>query len=236
MGDKRPAEQKPKGSGNPNRINRLLVKKAQADYSALTNMVVLTNLALNSEQNLELRIGLRGQKARLRMVRNRLTMKAFNDLGLKEAQKLFLGPTCIVDAEDPVTAAKVAVELTTKYAKSLKIAGGVLEGKLLNADEVKSLSKSKTKPQLIGDVVMLANSPGAKIAAQLKGPGGRIAGAIKALVEKLEKAAPAVEAVAAAPVMEAAVAAEASPATPAAPVAEAAPVTPAADAAPAATA
>lgn len=229
MGDKRPADQKPKGSGNPNRINRLLVKKAQTDYSALTNMVVLTNLALNSEQNLELRIGLRGQKARLRMVRNRLTMKAFNDLGLKEAQKLFLGPTCIVDAEDPVTAAKVAVELTTKYAKSLKIAGGVLEGKLLNADEVKSLSKSKTKPQLIGDVVMLANSPGAKIAAQLKAPGGRIAGAIKALVEKLEKAAPPVEAVAVA-------AAPAVEAVAAAPAAEAAPATPAADAAPAATA
>ncbi len=190
MADRRPADQKPKGSGNPNRINRLLVKKAQTDYGKLTNMVVLVNLAVNSEQNQEIRNTLREKKTRLRMVRNRLTMKAFNDLGLKEAQKLFLGPTCIVDAEDPVTAAKIAVDLVTKFSKSLKLAGGVLEGKLLNAKEVESLAKSKTKPELLGDVVMLAKSPGARVAAALKGPGGRIAGAIKALVVKLEKGAP----------------------------------------------
>ena len=187
MADRRPADQKPKGSGNPNRINRLLTKKVSTDYSKLTNMVVLTNLAVNSEQNQEIRSTLREKKTRLRIVRNRLTMKAFTELGLKEAQKLFLGPTCIVDAEDPVTAAKVATELVEKFSKSLKLVGGVLEGKLLNADEVKALAKMKAKPELIGDVVLLSKSPGAKLAAQLKGPGGRIAGAIKALVAKLEK-------------------------------------------------
>jgi large subunit ribosomal protein L10 len=187
MADRRPKESKPKGSGNPNRINRLLVKKAQNDYGKLTNMVVLVNLRVNSEQNQEMRNTLREKKTRLRIVRSRLTMQAFNELGLKDAQKLFLGPTCIVDAEDPVTAAKVAVDLVTKYNKSLKLAGGILEGKLLDAKEVEALSKSKTRPELLGDVVMLAKSPGSRVAAQLKGPGGRIAGAIKALVEKLEK-------------------------------------------------
>jgi large subunit ribosomal protein L10 len=68
------------------------------------------------------------------------------------------------------------------------LVGGILEGKLLNADEIKSLAKSKTKPEMIGDVVGAAKSPGAKIAGALKGPGSKIAGAIKALVEKLEKA------------------------------------------------
>src|SRR4051812_46191674 len=110
MADRRPQDKKPKGSGNPNRINRLLVKKAQVDYSKMTNMVVLTNLSVNSEQNQEIRGKLRETKTRLHIVRNRLTMKAFQELGLKEAQKLFLGPTCIIDAEDPVTAAKIAVE------------------------------------------------------------------------------------------------------------------------------
>jgi large subunit ribosomal protein L10 len=188
MADRRPADKKPKGSGNPNRINRLLVKKASADYGKLTNMVVLQNLRVNSEQNSEMRATLREKKSKLRIVRNRLTMKAFKELGLNDAEKLFVGPTCIVDAEDPVTAAKVAVELVEKFNKSLKLTGGVLEGKLLNADEVKALAKSKTKPELIGDVVLLSKSPGSKIAGQIKGPGGRIAGAIKALVEKLEKA------------------------------------------------
>lgn len=188
MADKRPTDQKPKGAGQPNRINRLLKEKAQKEYEKLTNMVVLSNLKIDSEQNLEIRTELRAKKLRLKMVRSRLTMKAFQELGLKDAQKLFLGPTLIVDAEDPVTCAKVSVELVTKYKDSIKLVGGILEGKLLNADEIKSLAKSKTKPEMIGDVVGAAKSPGAKIAGALKGPGSKIAGAIKALVEKLEKA------------------------------------------------
>lgn len=188
MADKRPADQKPKGAGQPNRINRLLKDKAQKEYASLTNMVVLSNLKIDSEQNLEIRTELRAKKLRLKMVRSRLTMKAFQELGLKDAQKLFLGPTLIVDAEDPVTCAKVSVELVTKYKDAIKLVGGVLEGKLLNADEIKSLAKSKTKPELIGDVVGAAKGPGARVAGALKGPGSKIAGAIKALVEKLEKA------------------------------------------------
>lgn len=187
MADRRPAGQKPKGSGNPNRINRLLVKKASTDYSKLTNIVVLTNLAVNSEQNNEIRHTMHEKKARLHMVRNRLTKKAFADLGV-DAEKLFVGPTCILDAEDPVTAAKIGVELAGKYSKSLKLTGGLLEGKLLTAKEVEALSKYKTKPEMLSEVVGLTRGPGARVAAQLKGPGGRIAGAIKALVEKLEKA------------------------------------------------
>jgi len=188
MADKRPADQKPKGAGQPNRINRLLKEKAQKEYEKLTNMVVLSNVKIDSEQNLEIRTELRAKKLRLKMVRSRLTMKAFQELGLKDAQKLFLGPTLIVDADDPVTCAKVSVELVTKYKDAIKLVGGILEGKLLNADEIKSLAKSKTKPEMIGDVVGAAKSPGAKIAGALKGPGSKIAGAIKALVEKLEKA------------------------------------------------
>ncbi len=218
MADRRPQDKKPKGSGNPNRINRLLVKKVEADYSKMTNMVLLVNLKVTSEENQEIRNTLRESKIKLRMVRNRLSMKAFSELGLKDAQKLFLGPTCIVDADDPVTAAKVACDLVGKYKNSLKLAGGILEGKLLDAKEVEALAKSKTKPQLLADVVSMTKSPGARIAGALKGPGGRLAGAIKALVEKLEKGEAAV-AVAAAP-------AEAAPAA-AAPAAPAGDVKPA---------
>jgi large subunit ribosomal protein L10 len=209
MADRRPPDKKPKGSGNPNRINRLLVKKVETDYGKLTNMVLLVNLKVTSEENQEIRTTLRDKKIKLRMVRNRLSMKAFNELGLKDAEKLFLGPTCIVDADDPVTAAKVAVDLVAKFKNSLKLAGGILEGKLLSPKEVESLAKSKTKPELLAEVMGMAKGPGSRLSAQLKGPGGRIAGVIKALVEKLEKAAPAEAPAAAA---EAAPAGEAKPA------------------------
>ncbi|MCW8132714.1 MAG: 50S ribosomal protein L10 [Planctomycetota bacterium] len=188
MADRRPKSEKPVGSGNPNRINRLLTATVRKDYESLSNMVMLTNLGLNSEENNELRAETRGKNVRMRVVRNRLTLNAFREMGLKDAEKLFAGQTAIVDAEDPVVAAKLAVEFCKKFEKKLKIVGAVVEGKILGPKEVEALSQSKSKPELLADVVMLSKSPGARIAAQLKGPGGKIAGAIKALVEKLEKA------------------------------------------------
>jgi large subunit ribosomal protein L10 len=187
MADKRPADKKPKGSGNPNRINRLLVKKAMSEFKSLTNLVVLSNTGIDSEQNAEIRVGLRDKKMKFQMVRNRLAMKALSDLGLKDSSALFKGPTCVLGGDDPVAAAKVALELVAKYEKSIKLVGGLLEGKVLSAAEIKQLSKSKSKPELLGDVVALTRGPGGRVAAALKGPGSRIAGAIKALVEKLEK-------------------------------------------------
>jgi large subunit ribosomal protein L10 len=181
------------------------VKKATTDFKSLSNMILLSNLGVTSEQNQELRSVVREKKMKFRMVRNRLTQKAFSDLGLKDSSAIFKGPTFVLDGPDPVESAKTALELVTKYEKTIKLVGGLLEGKLLTVDEVKSLSKSKSKPELLGDVVAQMRGPGGRVAAALKGPGSRIAGAIKALVEKLEKsavpaAAPAEAAPAAAPV------------------------------------
>src|SRR5437763_11678928 len=111
MADKRPADKKPKGSGKPNRINRLLVQKAGEDLKALSNVIVLINIGINSEQNAEIRANVREKKLKFHQVRNRLTMKALTDLGLKESNKLFQGPTVMLDGADPVIAAKTALEL-----------------------------------------------------------------------------------------------------------------------------
>jgi len=124
MADKRPADKKPKGSGNPNRINRLLVKKATEDFKALSNLVLLTNLGITSEQNQELRATIREKKMKFRMVRSRLTMKAFSDLG-EGLRRALQSPTCVLDGADPVEAAKAAMELVEKYNRTIKLVGGL---------------------------------------------------------------------------------------------------------------
>ena len=60
--------------------------------------------------------------------------------------------------------------MAEKYVKTIKLVGGLLEGKLLSSDEVKSLSKSKSKPELLGDVVGLMRGPGSRIAGALDTP------------------------------------------------------------------
>lgn len=187
MADRRPASEKPKGSGNPNRINRMLTGLVQKTYTAQSNLIVLTNKGLNSEQNTELRGGLRSKGIKLRIVRNRLTLRAFRDMGVKEAEKLFAGQTALVEGEDPVAAAKLALEFTKKFEGKLVVVGGLVEGKFLTPAEVTALSKAKSKPEMLAEVAGLIKGPGASLAAHIKGMGGKIAGQIKTITERLEK-------------------------------------------------
>jgi large subunit ribosomal protein L10 len=187
MADRQLPSHKPKGADQPNRINRLLVAQMAKDYGAQTNLIMVSNRGLDSEETSELRGSAKSQGLRIRVVRSRLTVRAFRDLGLKEAEKLFSGPTAIIDAADPVTAAKVAMEFVRKFDKKLVVVGGLVEGKILDAKQIEALSRSKNKKELLADVAGQVLGPGALLAAQLKGPGGRVAGAIKARVEKLEE-------------------------------------------------
>jgi large subunit ribosomal protein L10 len=188
MADRRLPSEKPKGADKPSRINRLLVSQATKAYGKQTNLVLVSNQGLNSEQTTELRSKLRLQGIKMRVVRSRLTLRAFKEMGVKEAEKMFSGPTAIIDGEDPVMAAKIALEFCKKFEKKMKVIGGLVEGQILDANQIVTLSKSKSRKQLLADISGQARGPGGRLVAAIKGPGGKLAGQIKALVEKLEKA------------------------------------------------
>lgn len=177
---------KQKGAAKPNRINRLLLEKAKKDFASLSNLVMIKNLGLNSEETTEVRSGMREKGITLQVVRNRISILAFREMGVEEAEKLFDGPTAVIEAEDPVVAAKIATEFCEKFDKKLAIVGGLVEGKVVDAKGVVSLSKSKSRPELLADIAGIALSPGARLAGALVGPGGRLAAVVKAVIEKLE--------------------------------------------------
>jgi large subunit ribosomal protein L10 len=191
MADRRLPSEKPQGAGKPSRINRLLVAQVAKSYSKETNLVLVSNQGLNSEQTTALRSSLRSKGIRMRVVRSRITVRAFTEMGIKDAAKLFSGPTAIIDGEDPVTAAKVALEFCAKFKNKLQVIGGLVEGQLLDAKQIVTLSKSKSRKEMLAEISGQAKGPGGRLVGAIMGPGGKLAGQIKVLVEKLEKAAPA---------------------------------------------
>jgi large subunit ribosomal protein L10 len=76
-----------------------------------------------------------------------------------------------------------------KKLKTFEVKGAFLEGSVLDAAGAIELSKMLNRAELQGQIVMLALSPGARVAACAVSPGGIIAGCIKALAEEKEKEA-----------------------------------------------
>jgi large subunit ribosomal protein L10 len=181
----------------PSRLKEMMLSEVGERYRGVENMIFVGYRGLSSLAIAEFRTELRKDHVHLRVVRNRIAVRAFEELGRPDkVQDLFDGPTAVMDGEDPVAMAKVALAFAKRNEK-LEVKGGVVEGQVLTAREIRQLSTMPGRRDLQAGLVGLMLSPGARLAAVLSAPAGVLAGAIKALVEKLEKSPAAPEAPAA---------------------------------------
>ena len=181
----------------PSRLKEMMLTETKSRFRDVDNMIFVGYRGLSSLAIAEFRNELRKDHVHLRVVRNRIAVRAFEELGRPDKVKdLFDGPTAVMDGEDPVAMAKVALAFAKRNEK-LEVKGGVVEGQVLTAREIRQLSTMPGRRDLQAGLVGLMLSPGARLAAVLSAPAGVLAGAIKALVEKLEKSPAAPEAPAA---------------------------------------
>ncbi len=111
-----------------------------------TEVVVVTqNSGLTVAQVTELRRQMRAAGASFKVAKNRLVCLALEGTPYAPLKNLFKGPTGIAYANDPVAAAKVAVEFAKKNDK-LVVIGGAMGETVLDAEGVKSLASLPSAP------------------------------------------------------------------------------------------
>ncbi|MBN1766732.1 MAG: 50S ribosomal protein L10 [Sedimentisphaerales bacterium] len=169
-------------------VKQYIQKELKQRYENVNELIVVSVRGIKGVDNNIMRGDLLDKQIRLNVVSNSLAGRVFDDLGMAGVREVLVGPSAVVyGADDIVDLAKVLVEWEKKL-EAFQIKGGYLEGKVLDAEAAKALSKLPSRVELQGTVVAIAISPGARVAGLLGSPGGRIAGCIKALIEKLEAA------------------------------------------------
>jgi large subunit ribosomal protein L10 len=116
--------------------------------------------------------------------------RALEGKDMSSAVSLFLAGPCTVayGGDSVVDIAKECVDWSKKV-EAIGFKGGFVDGSVMDAEGVMVLAKLPNRSELQGTILLLARSPGAKVAGAVAGPGGIIAGCIKRLVESLEEAA-----------------------------------------------
>jgi large subunit ribosomal protein L10 len=151
-----------------------LVAELHRTFEA-TNLVVITQQSgLTVEEVTSLRGKLRGEGASFHVTKNRLAKIALKGTKFEPLEGSFTGPTAIAVSEDPVAAAKVAVEFANNNDK-LTIIGGALGEKVLDVAEIKALAKLPSLDELRGKIVGLLQAPASKIVGVLNAPAGQLA-------------------------------------------------------------
>jgi len=171
-------------------VKELLSKELERKFADVTNFVVVDTRGMDGNENNEMRGALKDKGIRLAVVRNAMMVRAMEGLGRPRAVGLFKTGPCTVayGGDSVIDVAKEMVEWTRK-AKTLSIKGAFVDGLALDGAGAEALSKMPNRAELQGTIVMLAASPGRRVAGSILGPGGIIAGCIKGLIDKLEKIA-----------------------------------------------
>jgi large subunit ribosomal protein L10 len=171
-----------------NRTEKEAVVSALQERFAQANVaLVATNKGLTVEQANALRRTLKAAGGEYKVAKHTLTKRAVGETRYASLVALLEGPRSLVFGfEDPVALTKAVVAFADQN-KQLEIDGGAVEGQLIRADQVKALASMPSLDVLRAGVVRQAMSPGTRLVSMAIGPAKRIAGAIAALVEKLEK-------------------------------------------------
>jgi large subunit ribosomal protein L10 len=146
-------------------------------------VVVTRNLGMTVAQSTALRTRMRDAGATYKVAKNRLAKLAVQDTDYQGLSDLLVGPTGLAWSEDPVAAAKAAVDFA-KTNDRLEIVGGAMGTTVLNAEGIKALASMPSLDELRGRIVGLVNAPATKVAQLVNAPAAKLARVFAAYAEK----------------------------------------------------
>ena len=150
-------------------------------------VVVAHQEGMTVAESTDLRRQMRAAGASFRVTKNRLARIALKGTRYESLDDLFRGPTAVAVSQDPVAAAKVAVEFAKKNDK-LSIVGGGLGDRVLDAAGVETLAKLPSIDELRARIIGMIQTPATRVAGVLQAPAGQLARVINAYATKDEAA------------------------------------------------
>ena len=155
------------------------------------SVIVLQLDKFSVERANELRTKLRGDGARMTVVRNRVAGLAMDELDMKGAGDFFSGMSAIAygGSDGAASVSRVVCEWTKKNKDTgVSVLGGYVDGRKLSSAEVEILATLPTRPQLLAMIASAVSAPMQQIASQVSELLAGVARAVDAVRESKEKA------------------------------------------------
>jgi large subunit ribosomal protein L10 len=130
--------------------------------------VVADYRGLTVSQVTELRKQLREAGVEFQVLKNSLTRLATEKESLTELDQYLTGPNALAFSKDDIIApAKIIADFAKKNDK-LEIKGGVIEGKVVGADQIKELASLPSREGLLSMLLSVLQAPMRNVALAVK--------------------------------------------------------------------
>lgn len=144
---------------------KILVKK-QSEVDELAakikdaKLVLLTDYrGITVEQVTKLRNNLRNTNAEYKVIKNNITRRALKQNEIEGLDEFLEGTTAVVIGNEDYLAPSKAIYEFAKENEFYKIKAGIIDGKVVSAEEIITLAKLPSREELLGKLagVLLAN-------------------------------------------------------------------------------
>ena len=134
--------------------------KELAERMKEAKLILLTDYrGISVVDDTELRRDLRNANATCNVIKNNITRRALKECGVEGLDEALVGPTAVIMSNEDYLSASKTIYNFTKTHDFYKIKGGVVDGKVMTADEIITLAKLPSREDLLSMLAgaLLAN-------------------------------------------------------------------------------
>jgi large subunit ribosomal protein L10 len=150
-----------------------------------TKALILTDFrGLNTSAMNELRNQLREASVEYKVVKNTIMSRASDGTDMAILKDYLSGPSAVaLSYDDPVVPAKVLAKFGEEYA-ALEIKVGVVDGRVVDVEDIKRLSKLPSRDGLMAQLLSVLNGPARSLLMVLNGVPRNFLAVLHAIGEK----------------------------------------------------
>ncbi len=172
----------------PTEAKRRTVEELREQLSRSSTLIVSEYRGLTVKEIAEIRRSLRKQAVTYKVIKNRLLKIAAADTRGTALDSLLVGPTAIAFGTDEAGTAKAVIDAMRPY-KQVRITGGLLGDRAIDADGVARLATLPPRDVLLSQIAGAFAAPMATMAGLFDAPLRDVAGLIAALADQKSAAA-----------------------------------------------
>ena len=135
-----------------------------------------------------LRRALRERDVRYKVVKNTLAYIAADNVGKPELKEIIQGPSAIAFGYgEPTDPAKALADFIRDTRSPLEIRGAVLDGRVLDGEQVQQLANLPSKDELISQMLARMQSPISGLVNVLNGPIAGLARVLQGRIDQIQE-------------------------------------------------
>ena len=124
--------------------------KKLAEEMKEAKLILLTNYrGINVADDTSLRRDLRNANAKCTIIKNNITKRALAEAGIEGLEDKLVGPTAVIMSSEDYLEPSKTIYKFSKDNDYYEIKGGVIEGKVMTADEIITLAKLPSRETLL---------------------------------------------------------------------------------------